>query len=74
MWFCYRKLKKSIVKFTKTRKLILRVLTYAKPKIKSICMKNGLITQSHDYDLLAVALTSLHEKKLNAIDSILEKF
>ena len=37
-------------------------------------MDVDLITKSLDYDLLAAALTFIKQKKLNIIDSILEKF
>ena len=50
-------------------------LTYATPKLISICMEvESLIPSTTDFDLLATALTILKQKKLNVINYILENF
>ena len=49
-------------------------LTYAKPKIISICMEVSTIIKTDDYDLLATALTYLKQKKQNITPTLLEKF
>ena len=50
-------------------------LTYATPKIISICMEvESIIPSTTDFDLLATALTYLKQKKLNVLGRILQNF
>ena len=51
-------------------------LTYATPKISSICMEvEFLLPSEHsNFDLIATALTILKQKKLNVIDHVLKNF
>ena len=73
--FIIEKTKNQLTKEQRKKKTnFLGRLNYAKPKIISICMDVDSITKSLDYDLLAAALTFIKQKKLNIIDSILEKF
>ena len=50
-------------------------LTYANPKIISICMEvENILPNEYNLDLLATALTYLKQKKLNVIDHVLKNF
>ena len=50
-------------------------LTYANPKIISICMEvENILPNEYNLDLLATALTYLKQKKLNVINHVLKNF
>ena len=74
--FVREKTKRQLTKLQrKQQSSFINRLTYAKPKIISICMEvENILPNESNLDLLATALTYLKQRKLNVIVHVLKNF
>ena len=74
--FVREKTKNQLTKLQrKQQSSFINRLTYAKPKIISICMEvENILPNESNLDLLATALTYLKQRKLNVIDHVFKNF